>query len=76
MKLSDFKIGERFWCRSGEYYCADVGSHFVIAIQITDTIRRDPSWLNGPPYGAEVNVFDAYDYEACYPTKEEYEANA
>jgi len=71
MKLSDFTFGESFWMSGAEYLCVDIGTHYVIAIRLTDTIKADPSWLNGPPFAVSVVAFDAYDQKVCYLTKEE-----
>jgi hypothetical protein len=32
--------------------------------------RRDPSWLNGPPYALAEMVFDEYDFAALRPIAE------
>jgi hypothetical protein len=34
MKLSDFKIGERFWCSGKQYQCTDIGTRVVVAVRI------------------------------------------
>ena len=34
-------------------------------------LRRDPSWLSGPPYAVAEVVFDEYDLMACRPVAED-----
>ena len=34
MKLSEFKIGETFWCSGKHYRCTDIGTRIVAAIRI------------------------------------------
>jgi hypothetical protein len=37
MKLSEFKIGETFFCGGNTWRCTDVGSRIVSAIQVDGT---------------------------------------
>jgi hypothetical protein len=55
MKLSEFKIGETFFCGGNTWRCTDVGSRIVSAIQVdgTDGIKI-VSFENGE-----------YDQEGC-----------
>jgi hypothetical protein len=80
MKHSEFVIGYAFTTGHGLWRCTDVGARTVVAIRIdaaeivsvmggreTASIvdpRRDPSWLNGPPYALAETVFDEYDFPA------------
>ena len=73
MKHSEFVIGQAFTPGHGLWRCTDVGTRRVVAIRIdsaevvsvlggreTASIvdpRRDPSWLNGPPYALAETVF-------------------
>jgi hypothetical protein len=66
--------------------CTDIGTRTGIAIRIdaaevvavlggreTQSVvdpRRDPSWLNGPPYALAETVFDEYDFAALRPVAE------
>ena len=34
MELSEFKIGESFWCSGEQFRCTDVGTRTVVAIRI------------------------------------------
>lgn len=71
MKFADFKIGESFWlCGNVEWRCVDIATKHILAIEITDKIRGDKTWLNGPPYAVEVVAFDADDFPACRRSKE------
>lgn len=69
MRFNDFKMAERFWLDTVdgpiEYLCVDIATRHILAIEITDKIRADRSWLNGPPYAVALTVFDAYDIAAC-----------
>jgi hypothetical protein len=35
----------------------------------------DPAWLLGPPYKVVEDVFDEYDLESCYLTRDEKDAD-
>jgi hypothetical protein len=48
-----------------EFYIGDNCRHYIIAAEITDSVRRDPSWLNGPPLAVAVVALDAYDIQVC-----------
>ena len=73
MIFEDFKIGERFWMSGEEWQCMDIATAHILAVKITPTIRDDPSWLNGPPFAVVLTAVDAYDWPACYETREEME---
>ncbi|MGK7870862.1 hypothetical protein [Falsiroseomonas sp. E2-1-a20] len=87
MKHSEFTIGAAFASGHGLWRCTDVGTRTVVAIRIDaaevvavmggrETVsvvdpRRDPSWLNGPPFALAEVVFDEYDFPALSPVAEE-----
>lgn len=66
MELSDFKIGDQFWTRTGRWQVTDIGSRTLICIKYP----RDKRDLNGPPYGIVEHAMDEYDIEVLYPTLE------
>lgn len=74
MTYDDFKIGEDFWLNGERYRCLDIAGHHIIAVALEDWILADMSWLNGPPYALELEVFDAYDWPVCFKTREAWEA--
>ena len=53
MRHADFFIGCAFLTGAGKWRCTDVGTRVIVAIRIDDH-PDDPSWYNGPPYGAHV----------------------
>jgi len=63
MNISDFKIGEKFFCGSKEWQCTDKGSRVIVAIHLDPT--QNSSWFNGPPYAVSESVFDEYSMEGC-----------
>jgi hypothetical protein len=87
MEHSEFVIGRAYTTGHGLWRCTDVGTRTIIAIRIdsaeivsvlggqeTQSIvdpRRDPSWLNGPPYALAEIVFDEYDLPALRPVPEQ-----
>jgi len=87
MQHREFVVGQAFTTGHGLWRCTDVGTRTVIAIRIdaaevvavlggreTQSVvdpRRDPSWLNGPPYAVAEIVFDEYDFAALRPVAEE-----
>ena len=87
MRHDKFVIGRAFTTGHGLWRCTDIGRRTVIAIRIdaaeivsvlggreTQSFvdpRRDPSWLNGPPYALAETVFDEYDFPALHPVAEE-----
>jgi hypothetical protein len=86
MKHSEFAVGRAFTTGHGLWRCTDVGTRTVVAIRIdsaevvsvlggreTHSVvdpRRDPSWLNGPPYALAETVFDEYDFAVLRPVAE------
>ena len=86
MKHYDFAMGQAFTTGHGLWRCTDIGTRTVIAIRIdaaevvavlggreTQSVvdpRRDPSWLNGPPYALAETVFDEYDFAVLRPVAE------
>jgi hypothetical protein len=86
MKHREFAIGQAFTTCHGLWRCTDLGTRTVIAIRIdaaeavavlggreTQSVvdpRRNPSWLNGPPYALAETVFDEYDFAALRPVTE------
>jgi hypothetical protein len=87
MKHSEFAIDQAFTTGHGLWRCTDLGTRTVVAIRIdaaevvavlsgreTQSVvdpRRDPSWLNGPPYALAETVFDEYDFAALRPVAEQ-----
>jgi hypothetical protein len=81
MKLSDFKIGEEFWCGDRQWRCTDIGSRVVVAMRVdrvevgssapqpprtlSRTEAEAEGWFNGPPYSVAERVFDEDDQEGC-----------
>ena len=65
MKLQDFKIGALFLCNQHQWLCTDVGTRVITAIKISEAIKHDRSWLNGPPYAVVEFVFDENDQQPC-----------
>ena len=81
MKLSDFKIGEEFWCGDRQWRCTDIGSRVAVAMRVDRvevessapqpprTLSRSEAeaegWFNGPPYAVAEQVFDEDDQERC-----------
>jgi hypothetical protein len=86
MRHSEIAIGRAFTTGYGLWRCTNIGTRTVIAIRIdaaavvavlggreTQSVvdfRRDPSWLNGPPYALAETVFDEYDFAALRPVAE------
>lgn len=86
MNHSEFAIGQAFTAGHGLWRCTDIGTRTIIAIGIdaaevvavlggreTQSVvdpRRDPSWLNGPPYALAETVFDKYDFATLQPVAE------
>jgi hypothetical protein len=60
--LSSVEIGGRFYCAGREYYVTDKGTRVIVAVEVTDVVRADPSWLNGPTYALAERVFDEDDF--------------
>jgi len=61
--LTDFKIGETFYCDNNPFRCTDIGTRVIIGIPLD---RSDnPSWYNGPPYAISEYVFDEDDLKVC-----------
>ncbi len=65
MKLSDFNIGTMFVCGHNIWRCTDVGTRVITAIKISEAVKSDRSWLNGPPYAVAEFVFDENDQQPC-----------
>jgi hypothetical protein len=66
MKLDHFFHGLEFMCGGSRWRCTDVGSRVVVAIKI-DEHDDDKSWLSGPPYAVNEEVFDECGLEGCEP---------
>lgn len=60
--LASVEIGGTFYCSKKEYLVTDKGTRVIVAVLIDDKVRKDPSWLEGPPYGLAEIVFDEYDF--------------
>lgn len=86
MQHCEFAIGQAFTTGHSLWRCTDIGTRTVVAIRIDAAeivsvlggretasivdLRRDPSWLNGPPYALAETVFDEYDFAALRPVAE------
>ena len=81
MKHIDFSIGLEFMTDTGQWRCTDTGTRTIIAIKISEvqvmhqaddgqliseTVRTDPSWFNGPPYAVAESVFDEDSMLGCW----------
>lgn len=64
MELSDFKIGDQFWTRTGRWQVTDIGTRTIACIKYP----RNKLDLNGPPYGIVEHVMDTYDFPSLYPS--------
>lgn len=62
--LSSVAIGDTFYCNRKEYRVTDKGTRVIVAIHVSDQVRRNPSWLQGPPYALVETVFDEDDFPA------------
>lgn len=60
--LSSVEIGGTFYCAGREYFVTDKGTRVIVAVEVTDVVRADPSWLNGPTYALAEIVFDEDDF--------------
>ncbi len=60
--LSSVEIGGTFYCAGREYRVTDKGTRVIVAIEVTEAARSDPSWLNGPTYALAEMVFDEDDF--------------
>lgn len=60
--LSSVEIGGTFYCAGREYRVTDKGTRVIVAVEVTDVVRADPSWLNGPTYALAEIVFDEDDF--------------
>jgi hypothetical protein len=73
MDYDAFRIGDR--CGpSRASGSARTWGRTIVAVTIDAQVIADPSWLNGPPYAVAEFVFDEYDFEGCYPTAAERDA--
>lgn len=70
MKISDFKIGESFFCNRAEWRVTDIGTRTIIAVDL-QAHKDDKSWYNGPPYAVVEEVFDQFDMQGCFKTLHE-----
>ena len=61
MQHTEFEKGKNFMCGGKKWMCTDKGSRVITAIQV----RKDPSWMIGPPYAGHEMVFDEYDMPGC-----------
>lgn len=65
MTLAQCKIGQRFFMSGKTWLCTDIGTRTIAAIELTQAVQDDPSWLNGPPYAVAETVIDEDDMKAC-----------
>lgn len=86
MLPSQFKVGDAFTNRRALFRCTDIGSRVVIGIPIDRAeivevrngvqsrrmvdLRKEPSWLIGPPYGVGELVFDEYELDTVHLVSE------
>lgn len=77
MKKDLFKIGESFWTGSGEWVCTDIGIRVIVAVKKSEIDDWYTSQAFFPrqidPVLFNEIVFNEYDQDGCYETKEEYE---
>lgn len=66
-KLAWLSIDSHFQISDREFRVTDIGTRTIIAVQITEKEKADPSWLNGPPYAIAELVFDENDFEVIEP---------
>lgn len=60
--LTSVEIGGTFFCGGKEYRVTDKGTRVIVAVHVDEKTRKDPSWLNGPPYALLERVFDEDDF--------------
>lgn len=60
--LSSVGIGGTFYCAGREYRVTDKGTRVIVAVEVTDEARADPTWLEGPTYALAEIVFDEDDF--------------
>ena len=79
MLPNQFKVGDAFTNGRALFRCTDIGGRVVVGIPINRTeivevrngvqsrrmvdLRKEPSWLIGPPYAVGELVFDEYDLD-------------
>ena len=68
MRRRDFQVGQTFWTAVGEWLCLDIARHAILAVR-RETFEAHPQ---GPPWVFALDVFDAYDWEASYPSRQSY----
>ncbi len=56
-------MGGQFKCSDAHWQVTDIGNRTITAVRITNEVKDDPSWLNGPPYAVPEISFDEYDIE-------------
>lgn len=60
--LASVEIGGTFYCSGKEYRVTDKGTRVIVAVLVDDKVRKDPNWLDGPPYALAEQVFDENDF--------------
>ena len=65
MKITDFKINEKFFASGGfAWLCTDIGTRTITAIFLDP--EKDDNWFVGPPYSVDEQVFDEHMIKTCY----------
>lgn len=72
MELHEFKIGASFWTYTDEWRCTDVGTRVAVGVKLgpVDEEHGAAARFGGPPYEVEEVVWDEYEREICFPTKD------
>jgi hypothetical protein len=74
MEHAAFRIGHTFWTATGAWRCTDVGTRTIVAVELGAHESPDPVDVDGPSSTSAELVFDEYDFEGCYPTAAERDA--
>ena len=70
MKITDFKIGSKFFGPAHfEWLCTDIGTRTITAIFLDPD--KPSYYFQGPPYSVPEKVFDDLEMTSCYSDFEE-----
>lgn len=65
MKITDFKIGSKFFGPANfEWLCTDIGTRTITAIFLDPD--KPSYYFQGPPYSVPEKVFDELEMTSCY----------
>ena len=67
MTFAQFYIGLIFYTATGAWRVTDKGTRTVVAVHLENIPEGEQ--LTGPPYYYSEEVFDEYDFEACFLKK-------